>query len=366
MTEDFAVLDFALVDVPALAVVEALQRARQGGYTSADVDMPEEKENTGLLSRLFGGRSDSTEMPRIDVPPYRVQPSDSLPAGPITRLVQGDMGFGSDQDPIRVSAPVGPRKLTLIEFRNHAAEQPAPLLRSLSASLPATEIYAFRYTGERHSGAEYAFAMYEDDDMVRMRSSISAQGNDEDADWRGIDQGNTTALEKHAGLPRVNLAFPQKVLTPDMQYALLQALEVEPDTLFDPDVPYEVQMILAVSETGQSVEEALENALKAKDHQPTIIRSEPAPAGPFDEIEPDIPDDWEGEITGLLVDAVEDALPPEEHVPWLNQLTAQLERGDIEGAMIKAQSLIHRGNRPEAVRNAAADRLTTLFLTRVN
>lgn len=389
MTEDFAVLDFALVDVPPLAVAEALERARQGGFQpspEAEATEPEEERKTGILFKIFGREAPPPQPEpevRVHVPPLMVQRTDSLPEAPITRLVQADMGFGAQEDPVRLSAPAGGLGLTLIEFRNHHEVALSEMLKSLSAKLPGSELFGFRYSGQRHDGADYAFAVYREGELLRMRSSRSPAGISDDADWKGIDHGRPHKLE--ATLPRANTRLPDTILTPEMQYDILQALKIEPDDLFDPTIPYAQRLVLSVEPSGVPLETAIQRAVAGEDiHAITDIPSDspkvaspsaaavPAPqsfqadetlaahlSGPG----PETVDDWEGEITGLLVDAVEDSLPPDQHVPWLNTLTDQLESGDIEGAISKARALINQGTRPVEERRAAADRLAALFST---
>ena len=70
---------------------------------------------------------------------------------------------------------------------------------------------------------------------------------------------------------------------------------------------------------------------------------------------------WEEEVTGLLVAAVESALPDEDQVDWLDKLTGQLVSGDIDGALTEAHRMIMAGRRDAADKDAAVARLAELF-----
>ncbi|MBM7067902.1 hypothetical protein [Actibacterium sp. 188UL27-1] len=71
--------------------------------------------------------------------------------------------------------------------------------------------------------------------------------------------------------------------------------------------------------------------------------------------------DWETEVTRLLLDAVEAGLPPAEQVPWLDDLTKQLQAGEVSSALSRATALIERGNRQDDEKHRAIDRLTALY-----
>ncbi|MBT0956579.1 hypothetical protein IV417_04215 [Alphaproteobacteria bacterium KMM 3653] len=353
MEEDFAVLDFALVELPPLAVAEAFQRARQGGFQPKVEDEPAPKK--GLLARLFGGGS-KPKVPAIQMPGLAVLPEGSLPEGPITRLVLGDMGFGEDKDPLRLSHPIGTPARTLIEFRNHVETGPSEMLMKVSAALGAVEMIVFRYSGTRHPGADFGFAVYRDGALVRMRASRSPEGMEDDAEWSAVDHGAPHILE--SGLPDPDGLSAADVMTPEMQGDIMEALGIAPDRMFLPDAGYQTQLILGIG-AGQPLDEYIESGAGVISATMAQVQ-----AG-ADEADNEADNEgWEEEITTLLVTAVEDALPPEDHVPWLNDLTLQLEEGDVEGAMIKARALINQGGRPMAEREANVARLEQLFAIR--
>ena len=70
---------------------------------------------------------------------------------------------------------------------------------------------------------------------------------------------------------------------------------------------------------------------------------------------------WEEEVMALLVDAVEHALPEADQVPWLDELTARLNEGDVCEALAEAQVLIAHSDRPTNERLRMAARLAALF-----
>ena len=398
MDEDFAAVDFALVAAPPDRVVMALGQVHRLQARGAPAAAG---RRTGLVSRLFGRDAPGPA-------PLLIQPEGHLPPPPLARLLSDELGFGAGETPFRVTAPLGSRAMTLIEFRE-ADDEVSPVCTALSAELPGTEIYRFRLSGARHPGSDTAFHVYQDGRAVRRTASISAAGTAPEAPWRVIDTGIPHGLEADS-LPHAR-ARAWEIMTPARQGAILAALGIEPDTLFDP-APGRVSVDLSSAPGGQPLSAAArrfrapspapEPAAHPADApaEPSAPGSEmqgagahgagahgagahgdgaygpdtaePAPAraqSPVSEPRPapdgpSVPDGdgaWEAEVTELLVDAVAHALPEAEQVPWLTALTSKLEQGEVETALAEARALIARGDRPEAERAAAAARLDALF-----
>ena len=368
MTEDFALVDFALVAaaperaVQALGQVHALQArasraARRGGPAPA----------RGLLARLRGRGAGGPTAPLL------IQPEGHLPPPPLARLLADDLGFGAGETPFRVTAPIGAAELVLVEFRDADGET-SPVAAALSAELPGQEVFRFRLSGARHPGAETAFHVYLDGRAVRRAASISPQGTAPEAEWRVVDAGIPHPVEADS-LPH-DRARAWEVMTPARLGAILAAMGVEADALFSP-APGRVSLALSAAPGGAPLSTAarlLRPAPPAPTGPPSPAPTDPAGPEPGGEAAADTarrdgapaadaPGDgaWEGEVTDILVAAVAHALPQEQQVPWLTDLTARLERGDVDGALAEAHALIARGDRPEAERAADAARFDALF-----
>jgi len=358
MSDDFAVLDFALVALPPRAVVRALADSQDGSPASAP------PPRTGWLSRLFG-RSPAPEAPAR--PRQALQPPGTLPEGVIVRQESDDMGFSEADHPMRISAPVGREGLTLIELREPADHQASLRLLALSLMLetrhPGTELLGFRLTGARHPGGEYAFTVYRDRHVARRLATWSPEGLGEDAPWEVTDTGTPHPAEAvlEPG------PAPADRLTPAMLASLLEELGVDPDAFLEDRSGY--TEVLEISSrpggiplhrlTPAQIDAAL--AARAPAPEPAPAIEMPPDMQPEHPAAPDTAASWEDEVTALLLDAVTDALPEPEQVPWLDALTDELEAGETEAAMARACDLLARGTRPQAVRDAAARRLATLL-----
>lgn len=280
MREDFALVDFALVAaapervVPALGQVHALQ-ARAGAAAAAARGQPRATEaRPGLLSRLLRRGAGRGGAPA----PLLLQPEGHLPPPPLARLMLDGLGFGAGATPFRVTAPVGEAELALVEFREADAEH-SPVCAALSAELPGTEVFRFRLSGARHPGAETAFHVYLDGHAVRRTASISTEGTAPEAPWRVVDTGIPHPVEADS-LPHAR-ARAWEVMTPARQGAILAAMGVEPDTLFDP-VPGRVALVLSPAEGGRPLSSAARLFRAARPGAPD------APAAP-DGASPDAP-----------------------------------------------------------------------------
>ncbi|MEE4120959.1 MAG: hypothetical protein V2I65_18310 [Paracoccaceae bacterium] len=279
MREDFALVDFALVAaapervVPALGQVHALQ-ARAGAAAAAARGQPRTTgARPGLLSRLLRRGGGVAAAPA----PLLLQPEGHLPPPPLARLMLDGLGFGAGATPFRVTAPVGEAELALVEFREADAEH-SPVCAALSAELPGTEVFRFRLSGARHPGAETAFHVYLDGHAVRRTASISTEGTAPEAPWRVVDTGIPHPVEADS-LPHAR-ARAWEVMTPARQGAILAAMGVEPDTLFDP-LPGRVAIVLSPAEGGRPLSYAARLFRAA--------RPDAAPDGPSPGVPPGTP-----------------------------------------------------------------------------
>ncbi|SNT10847.1 hypothetical protein [Tropicimonas sediminicola] len=372
MTEDFALIDFAVSARSPAEIAAALGQIRTGetGDRGAAAG-----SRVGFLSKLLGrGRAKTSRAERKPRgKPLMIQPDGTLGPGPLTRLMLTDMGFGSARSPVRLTAPIGAGGLTLIEFREADGEI-SSLCLELSEALRGDELFYFRYSGGRHPGAHFAFHVYQDGRATRQAVSRSADGTAPEADWIGIDSGMPHPLETDSLPPPGTPAF--EVMTPVRQAAILEALGIDPESLFDEPEPGTLTLELSDAPGGLPLSSA-ETVLAAKRKAlmtggsaqvpeeveapaparptPPPPRPEPAPAKPSQA------PTWEEEVTQLLVEAVEAALPPEQQVGWLDELTAKLVAGDVDAALEEARQMIAAGNRPLSVKHSAAARLAELF-----
>lgn len=359
MTEDFALIDFALVARPPAELAEAIGRVRaasSGGDDGSDVP-----RWRGLMDRLRG-RSVPVGRSRYGHGALRLQPPGSLPEPPLSRAILADLSGCGAASPVRLSGPLGVAGLTLIEFRE-ADTATSPFCEALSAVLGGDEIFYFRHSGSLHPGAHFAFHVYQDGRATRRADSVSMDGTAPEADWRATDSGMTHPLETDAmsppGTPR------SEIMTPVRQAIIIEALGVDPETLFEQgEGPEAVVLELSDDPAGRPLSEI--RAAIADQKRAGAPRPATPPGEPFE-----MPDEaaravvdgstWEEEVTGLLVAAVEAALPVEEQVAWLDGLTAQLTGGDIDGALEEARRMIGAGARSAAEKRAAAARLAELF-----
>jgi len=377
VTDEFAVIDFALTAaapervVQALGQVQAMRARHQGGQGSS------EPRRKSLLAR-FSFRGSGAHTPA----PLLIQSAGTLAPAPLARFLPDELGFGAGNTPFRVTAPIGEAALTLVEFREADGDR-SPIAEALSAELPGTEVFRFRLSGARHPGADTVFHVYVDGRAVRRAASISAEGTAPEAPWRVVDEGIPHAVEADS-LPH-DRARAWEIMTPARQGAILNAMGIEPDRLFDP-LPGRVAVELSTAPEGRGLSvagklfreagrvadrptegaapdrnsehaalsgEAPSDALEPAPEPPRAAAAEPA--GSVSET------DWEAEVTQILVTAVAHALPAEDQVPWLTRLTAKLEAGEVEAALAEARTLIAQGDRPLAERKADADRLDALF-----
>lgn len=367
MTEDFALIDFAVSVRSPSEIATALGHIRTGetgGGAAA------KGARGGFLSRLLGRAPARPARPERKPrgKPLLIQPDGTLGSGPLTRLMLSDMGFGSARSPVRLSAPIGAGGLTLIEFREGDGEI-SPLCQDLSAELRGDELFYFRYSGGRHPGAHFGFHVYQDGRVTRQAVSRSDQGTAPEADWIGTDSGMPHPVETDSLPPPGTPAF--EIMTPVRQAAILEALGIDPELLFEASVPSVLTLELTDAPGGlplSSADAVLAAKRKARlagsvDPARPAAVAEPAhePPHPAEPVEEDAARSWEEEVTQLLVEAVEAALPPEQHVGWLDGLTAQLEAGEIDAALEEARQMIAAGNRPLSVKHSAAARLAELF-----
>lgn len=335
MSDDFAVLDFALVNAAprAVALAAAAAPLPPAGRPAAPAPA-----GGGLLGRLFGrASSPAAPLPRPG-PALLAQPPGTLPGGVLVREVFEDLGFGGQDRELRLSAPVGLAGLTLVELRERVDGGPSPRLKALSAALPGAEILAFRLTGGRHPGAEHAFCVYRDGVVQRRIAKISRFGTGEDADWSETASGTPHGIEGDD---------PPRGMTPARQAALLERLGIDADHLL---------------ENRDGFSEVIELSTRPGGTPPRELHKEvPAPVAAPTADPPLDAAAWEEEVTQLLLAAVSDALPESEQVAWLDELTADLDAGELRAALARARDLLARGSRPAATREDAAARLATLF-----
>ncbi|MEO1676961.1 MAG: hypothetical protein AAFU80_02255 [Pseudomonadota bacterium] len=350
MTDDFSVIDFALVAAQPEQVVLALgqvQSARQGGE-------PADKAaggRTRLFSRMRLGQPDAAT-PR----PLQMQPPGTLPTGPLARVRPDDLGYGAGESPFRVSAPISKADrdlpVVLVEFREEDGDT-SMLCEALSAELPGTEVFRFRLSGSLHPGADTAFHVYLDGRATRRVASISAEGTAPEANWRIVDAGMPHAMEAES-LPGAR-ARAWEIMTPERQASIIGSMGLDAEQLFEPD-PGRIVVELDTAGGGRPLAEAARRfSPSASPAQSDSGASAGIDAGPS-------PDEkWEEEVTQILITAVAHALPEPEQVPWLTRLTRMMEQGEVERALRDARALIARGSRPEADRSADAARLDALF-----
>lgn len=376
MTEDFALIDFALSARPPAEVAEAIGRVRAE-------QAPEEPPRRGFLSRILSGLRRG-EAGGKRPPGLTLHPANTLADWPLTRVVLADGMPAAANTPFRISGPIGMAGLTLIEFREDDQES-SPLCEALSAELPGDELFYFRHSGSRHPGAHFAFHVYRDGRATRRAASVSADGIMAEAAWKGLDSGMPHPLETDS-LPAPGTPNSE-VMTPVRQAIILEALGVDPEALFAAgEEPGMVVLELSTEPGGRPLWEAaafVEDQLRGP--------GDPAPAkfapgdGPEEESfrpdlgdadraaraptqsaarhaeESDAPASWEEEVTALLVSAVETSLPADEQVAWLDQLTSQLLGGDVDGALEEARRMIGTGTRSPAEKQADIARLAQLF-----
>ncbi|MFD0981380.1 hypothetical protein [Tropicimonas aquimaris] len=371
MTEDFALIDFAVSARSPAEIAAALGHIRAGetGDRAAAAG-----SRVGFLSKLLGRRRGQTSRPERKPrgKPLMIQPDGTLGPGPLTRLMLTDMGFGSARSPVRLTAPIGAGGLTLIEFREADGEI-SPMCLALSDAMRGDEVFYFRYSGGRHPGAHFAFHVYQDGRTTRQAVSRSDDGTAPEADWIGTDSGMPHPLETDSLPPPGTPA--SEVMTPVRQAAILEALGIDPESLFDEPEAGALTLELSDAPGGLPLSSA-EAVLAAKrkalmtggpvhaPEPPEAAPPRPAPPPPQPEpaqARPNQAPTWEEEVTQLLVEAVEAALPPEQQIGWLNALTARLVAGDVDAALEEARQMIAAGNRPLSVKHSAAARLAELF-----
>lgn len=229
MTEDFAVLDFAVVhDTPA-SVARALGQiwSRAAAPPPPSAASLGEKPS-GLLGRLMSRREAVARQPKA--PPLLLQPASAVPVPPYARTDPSLPALADSA--IRLSAPHAPGAdgpITLIElFEDLGAE--ARLCQTLSTALQGKEIFFFRYSGSLHPGAHFAFHIYRDGRALRRAVSYSGAGDHGEAPWKATDTGMPHPCEADS-LPAPE-APASDIMTPERQGAILSALGIEAEALF--------------------------------------------------------------------------------------------------------------------------------------
>ncbi|MBS8229291.1 hypothetical protein, partial [Vannielia litorea] len=159
------------------------------------------------------------------LPALRRQPEGTLPEGVLARDMLDDMGFGGTDHELRLSAPVGRDGLTLIELRERTDGKPSPRLMALSRALGEAELLAFRLSGGRHPGGEFAFTVYRNGTVTRR---LHVQRAQEEDGWKASESGAPHALEAEA--PPGSEA-PGALIPPSRQAALLAQLGIDADEL---------------------------------------------------------------------------------------------------------------------------------------
>ncbi|WP_068111410.1 hypothetical protein [Tropicimonas marinistellae] len=373
--EDFALIDFAISARPLAEVAAALGRVRDtpaGGSDAPGDGSAGSPRRGNLLSRVFGRSSSKGWNGRTTGGNLLIQPDGTLGPPPLTRPVLTDMGFGVTHSPVRLSAPLGVAGLTMIEFREGDGDV-STFCQRLSSALDGDEVFYFRYSGSRHPGAHFAFHVYQHGRVSRRAVSRSLHGTAPEADWQGIDSGIPHPLETDS-LPAPGTPNSE-IMTPVRQASIIEALGIDPETLFFEASEQHVTLELSDARGGLPLSSA-ETIIAEKRRKPpdAPVREDRSPPPDKDDSETvsateasppqDLPRStrsWEEEVTHLLVEAVDSALPPEEQVAWLDSLTARLEAGDVDSALADACRIIDAGNRPLAEKQAAADRLIELF-----
>jgi hypothetical protein len=349
MDEDFALLDFALVDAAPEIVVAAFVAAHE-----AASDGSTNSQRKGLMGRLFGAKRGASGNA-----PLTLHAADSLPSPPFTRADISPPP--EDTLPVRLSYPVGDNGLTLIEFVEPDIGT-SRVIGRLSAGLPGTDVFYFRYSGVRHPGADFSFHVYSDGKPLRRVGSLSLKGDGPDAKWSVTDSGIPHTTEADS-LPHPK-SPPNEIMTPERQGSILDALGVDPGTLFDSVDTLSTVVVLSSASGGRPVSElqtAPQSFAPAAEDipEPEPELPEAAAAAPVEEAEP--APDWETQVTGILLDAVNAGLPEAEQVAWLDALTRKLESGDVEQALQDAMDLIAAGDRPDDQKTDASTRLQTLY-----
>lgn len=414
MTEDFAVLDFAVVH----ATPERVARAIDAAWADAAAEPAPERnptdtaKTTGLLGRLMsrkGGFGKSLQIKRLSLHPNSLVPHPPYARSTlrVPKMVESA---------IRLSAPAAPPagKVTLIELFEDL-EKEARLCKELSRFLPGEEIFFFRYSGSLHPGAHFAFHVYKDGRALRRAASESLAGDHGEAPWNAVDSGIPHPAEADS-LPAPEAPAAQ-IMTPERQGAILAALGIDAESLFS-DLADRTDVLVLSTEPGGAplselvertkadlrVPPAFEEAAEAKvppvpeaepepqpDPEPDPDPQDAAPAAPepvpepepipaaepapepdapalpplsplaADAPLPETPEAWEQEVTSLLLACVEAALPEADRVKWLQSFTAQLETGDIDGALQHASDLIAHVDRPVEDRERTAARLQALY-----
>ncbi len=387
MTEDFALIDFALSARSPAEVAEAVGRAASGASTPSPTPAPTEAPKQGLLKRLLGaGKSRQAARAAGATTEMRIQPAGTVGPTPLTRVVLTESSGAPG--PVRISSPLGVADLTLVEFLEGDGET-SLFAERLSAELAGDELFYFRYSGSRHPGAHFAFHVYQGGRVTRRAESVSAEGDIAEAEWRGTDAGMPHPVEADSLPPP---GTPQsEIMTPVRQAIILEALGVDPDLLFVQAEGAEMVVLeLSTAATGRPlaevqtvvreqlmpveapmeidspVEPLLAGAAAAgtdADMRERVMEAvgAPGPAPAPAEAPHSGEQSWEEEVTGLLVKAVESALPEEQQVGWLDQLTGQLLGGDIDGALEEARRMIFAGERPQVEKMADIARLAQLF-----
>jgi hypothetical protein len=435
MTDDFALIDFALAARSPQDIAQAIGRAlalRRKAAATAGTAMP---AGGGFLSRMFRRGANGA----AGGPLLLIQPDGTLDPAPLTRAMLTDSAAGQLDAPVRLTGPVGLGGLTLIEFLEGDAAT-SVFCEGLSAELPGEDIFYFRHSGSLHPGAHFAFHIYRDGRVTRRAESISTAGTAPESNWAGIDSGMPHPLETDSLAPPGLPTF--EIMTPARQASILEALGLDPGTLFEDrdadavvlelsphpggaplaeaaaivghlkkrrsgpmlkqvppvtapaDAPVERGAHAAEpSASDQGSPNAAEAAaaaftadkpppfeLQADARVPAESAAKPAspsastgsdPRGPARRGDRDLSlppwedqrpaPSWEEEVTTILLEAVESALPPAEQAAWLERLTGHLTAGDLDTALSETLRVIAAGNRPPARRDAAAKRLTELF-----
>ncbi|MEO0831029.1 MAG: hypothetical protein AAFY03_11310, partial [Pseudomonadota bacterium] len=260
------------------------------------------------------------------------------------------------------------------------------------------------------------FHVYLDGRATRRSASLSFNGASEEANWSATDTGLPHSLEAGC-LPPQNTP-KSEIMTPDRQTRILSALGIDPTELIEPAPADRVVLVLSRASGGTPLAKALSSLTKDPlKPEPTVSAEPPEPVQPSPaepaptfrtptsseralqaidrearqseqegdrnlvERPPFVPSDdpaapvapqvddvpavgtpeWEDEVTGILLEGVEAALPEPEQVPWLEALTQQLAKGDVQGALQSASDLIEAGDREQDTKAAAIARLTALY-----
>jgi hypothetical protein len=390
MDENFALLDFALVAAPVTTVAQAA-----AGIPCLVPSSGTGEPRLGVLQRFMG------RPPRVEdnspPAPWLLHPAALLGAQPLTLH---DLTRAAETTPalcacVRISGPVGETDLTLIEFHD-PQDTPKPFAQRLSTQLPGHDVFSFRYSGVRHTGADFGFMICREGRILRRAASMcpatSAPATGRRPQWNAIDTGRPHPVE-NGTLPAPSSA-KSDIMTPERQGSILQAMGLDPEALFSDPTLRDQSLVLSTQAGGLPVSQAQSfgrrrNVPEAKPENRDTMMPPPnsvpfVPEKPASIPQPDrmqapdaasksapLPDPpalpapdtslWEAEVTQLLLDAVAAGLPSSEHVPWLLALTQELEAGDIQAALSRATDLIAVGDRPPSVRKAEVARLHTLY-----